>query len=616
MSNSPITHDDSGSEIPFVIGDWVSATKTRNYVSKDTLLDWLEIHGKEKSFIKDTKREDYEPNLDFTRFLFDQGNDFEDAVIEYLKREHGEENFKEVGKDVQNDSKSLKKAKETLELMKAGTPFILQAVLWNPNNRTFGMPDILARSDWINEITVEPSIDKKSEIKKAPILEGDYHYIVIDVKFTTLVFNAGNTQLQNGHSSQKAYKAQLAVYNKALGRLQEYEPPKAYLLGRKYSFTSRREKNVSEHSLIRLAPVDFTGADSEFYNMAEEAAKWYRWTYNEGADWEVYPKPSIPELWPNCTNNQNYPWEKAVSEIATQLKELTRVWQIGIKHREQAHELGIFSWDDARLTPNLIGINGESRTKTVIDIININKDSTQAKILPSLIENDITEWKNKPKLEFFVDFETVTDINDDFSKFPYLSGNSLIFMIGCGYEKLDGSWEMEVFTSKRLTIEEEGRIVDKWIDYMKRTTKEILGEGIDLPRVYHWTHAEKTFLNKAIANRKELNLESSEEWPKINWSDFCEVARATPIVVKGSFGFGLKAIAKNLKKHGLTETDWTDGPGDGLGAMVGAWYCDKIVKESQKDMISIDYMQAIEKYNKVDCQVMWELINYLRKNHI
>jgi hypothetical protein len=53
-----------------------------------------------------------------------------------------------------------------------------------------------------------------------------------------------------------------------------------------------------------------------------------------------------------------------------------------------------------------------------------------------------------------------------------------------------------------------------------------------------------------------------------------------------------------------------------MASMVGAWYCDKIVKESQNDMISIDYMQGIEKYNKVDCQVMWELINYLRKNHI
>ena len=70
MSNSLTTHDDGGSEIPFVRGDWVSATKTRNYVSKDTLLDWLDIHGKEKQFRKDTEGKDYDANLDFTKFLF------------------------------------------------------------------------------------------------------------------------------------------------------------------------------------------------------------------------------------------------------------------------------------------------------------------------------------------------------------------------------------------------------------------------------------------------------------------------------------------------------------------------------------------------------------------
>ena len=189
-------------------------------------------------------------------------------------------------------------------------------------------------------------------------------------------------------------------------------------------------------------------------------------------------------------------------------------------------------------------------------------------------------------------------------------------MIGCGYEKSDGNWEMEVFTSKHLTIEEEIKIVDKWINYMRNVTDKILGKDSKIPNVYHWTHAEKTFLKKAIANRKTISPENLEECPSIPWSDFCEVARAAPIVVKGAFGFGLKAIAKNLKRHELIETDWTDGPGDGLGAMVGAWYCNQIVKERNEPMISLDYMKGIEKYNRVDCKVMWEIINYLRKKHI
>ncbi|MDP7082732.1 MAG: hypothetical protein QF372_05285, partial [Candidatus Poseidoniia archaeon] len=84
----------------------------------------------------------------------------------------------------------------------------------------------------------------------------------------------------------------------------------------------------------------------------------------------------------------------------------------------------------------------------------------------------------------------------------------------------------------------------------------------------------------------------------------------------GAFGFGLKAIAKNLYKHGLIETSWDDGPVDGLGAMVGAWYCNRQVAGTGQSMRDMDYMQEIEAYNEVDCKVMWELVNYLRENHI
>ena len=91
--------------------------------------------------------------------------------------------------------------------------------------------------------------------------------------------------------------------------------------------------------------------------------------------------------------------------------------------------------------------------------------------------------------------------------------------------------------------------------------------------------------------------------------------REEPIVVNGAFGFGLKAIAKNLHRQDLINTIWGDGPTDGLGAMVGAWHCDKEADKAGISMREMNYMKEIESYNKVDCQVMWELISYLRQNH-
>ena len=157
MNKSQLVYDDKDKKIPFERNSWVSATKTRNYIANDGLLDWLNIYGIKKGFRKDTKKKGYDINLDFTNFLFEQGTKFEETVIEYLKIKHGDTNFVEVSK-IPSHSRSLEKAEETLELMNKGIPFIIQGVLWNPNNRTFGIPDILVRSDWLNEITVEPLI--------------------------------------------------------------------------------------------------------------------------------------------------------------------------------------------------------------------------------------------------------------------------------------------------------------------------------------------------------------------------------------------------------------------------------------------------------------------------
>ena len=613
MAQSHLTHTDSGKEIPFTAKGWVSATKTRNYISEDPLLDWLSIHGKAKGFKKDEDYPEYDENLDFTQFLFQKGHDFEAAVVAYLQNEHGPENFVTVCNHY-TDSHSLSKAQETFQLMKSGQPFILQGVLWNAQNRTFGMPDILVRSDWLNRITEEDAIEKHEETLQAPALDGAYHYRVVDVKFTTIKFNASNTQILN-RPSQKVYKAQLAIYNKALHRLQEFKPPQAYLLSKNWSYTSRGNKLKGEHSLERLATIDFSDLDSEFYERSEEAIDWYRRIRSEGANWEAYPSPSRPELWPNCKNDKSYPWANAKSEIGETLKDLTTIWQVGLKQRDIAHGNRIYTRDDPNLNPQTLGITTAKKSKTIKALIDINRDSNPEKVSSSKMEKDTGHWKEKPKLEFFVDFETVNNIDDDFSRFPYPNSEAQIFMIGCGHENLDSKWEITVFTANALDLIEENRIIEEWLAHMQEVSDHILGKGTLIPRIFHWSPAEVSFMRTAIKNRKKIDGHVPEHWNGLPWFDFHPVVKEQPFVVKGALGFGLKAIAKNLYKHGLIETSWGDGPADGLGAMAGAWYCNRGVRETGKSMQEMPYMLEIQEYNVVDCKVMWELINYLRQHH-
>jgi hypothetical protein len=93
------------------------------------------------------------------------------------------------------------------------------------------------------------------------------------------------------------------------------------------------------------------------------------------------------------------------------------------------------------------------------------------------------------------------------------------------------------------------------------------------------------------------------------------VVREEPIVVRGALNFGLKTVAKAMHSHSLIDTSWGDGPTDGLGAMVGAWWCDREVRSTGTPMSDIDLMKDIALYNEVDCKVMMEIVRHLRQNH-
>jgi len=602
------------------LGAWVSATKTRNYVNKDPIIDWLDLYGDELGYQRDTSGEKYDANLDFVQLLFRKGNEFEVVVINYLKQKFGEENFVTVAKSYK-DSRDSAKQEETLQHMKGGVPFILQGVLRNSDNKTYGMPDIMVRSDYLPEISDTQGYKDFQFLDKSAKELGDYHYRIIDVKFTTLTYNADGQFLLGAN----AYKSQLAIYNMALGKLQGFKPPEAYLLGRNWKRTKNGVEILGEGAIDRLGLVDFFNIDREYEKKATDAVDWIRKVRKEGSEWTQSDLRSH-KIWPNCNNTYDYPWHNAKMQIANELDELTRVWQIGPKERAQAHNQGIFSWKDPELTPEKVGISGSTKSNILREVLRINNQD-EHKVLPQRISNNDKNWQQKPPLEFFVDFETVSNIEDDFSQFPKQGGQELIFMIGCGYEiPVSGEFEIEVFTAKNLSIEEEARIMTEWFDYMERVKSEIVGLDAELPNILHWSPAELTFmgvaqdnlegdeigmLDKIYKDRKEM----IKNWKDLPWFDFLKVMKSEPIVVKGAFGFGLKAIAKNLEKHGLTSTTWEDGPTDGLGAMVGAWHCDRISREQGKDMIETEVMQGIKEYNIIDCKAMWDLINYLRQNH-
>ncbi|MEX2375271.1 MAG: hypothetical protein WD942_06745, partial [Dehalococcoidia bacterium] len=607
MTRNAITLNDTGRQIMPVSAadwrDWVSATALRNHVLGDPLLDWLSEYGRERGFLPDYELPGYDARTDFTEFIFGQGHRFEAAVVAHLRTL-----IDVVLIEAPEGSRDLGAAERTFEAMREGAPVIHQAILRDPEHRTYGSADLLVRCDVLRTLFPETLAADEAEVV-APDLGGSWHYRVVDVKFTTLHLAAGGDLANSG--SSPAYKAQLFVYNRALGRLQGYEPPSAFLLGRGWE----QQKSRGFSAMDRLAPVPQSGAianGAPTSSAVLAATSWIRAIRAEGDGWSVLPRPTRRELYPNSGNQQDGPWHDAKRRIAEELRDLTLLWQVGVPGRETGHAQGVFEWNDPRVTAAVVKVTGAKRVPVFEALLHINRSADAPPVQPTHIAAAEDDWRATPALEFYVDFETVSDLADDFSCIPERGGQALIFMIGCGHVE-DGVWTFRCFVADQLTEDAEAGIIDEWLAHMSAVRERLAPSG-DAPQVLHWSPAEVSNFETAYNSAKARHPDRTWESPR--WFDFLRrVMHQEPVVVRGAMAFGLKAVAKALHGYGFIETRWGDGPADGLGAMVGAWWSYEAARRAATPASEIELMKQIIAYNEVDCRVMWESVQYFRRNH-
>ena len=574
-------------------GGWVSATRLRGHLLRDTLSDWLNQYGKDNGFRRDDTFDDYDERIAFAPFIMGQGIRFEQAVVAHLASCCELTTLLSEPEDVRDPAV----ARQTFEALADGRPVIHQAVLWNPESRTYGSADFLIRSDVFDEL-FPGHLAPGEAAAPAPDLGGPWHYVVVDAKYTTLHLSPEGEV--GSSSSAPAYKAQLYVYNAALARLQGYAPRRAFLLGRSWTQGPLRGSNAME----RLGAVSMSEG---LALQAAAAAAWVRRLRTEGAEWRPLPSPTVPELWPT---GGSWPWQHAINRIANELEDLTLLWQVGPEKRDTAVREGITSWRDTRATPETLGVAGEKARAVLEAILDVHRNDGPV-VRPARVQAAEREWRTPSPVEFFVDFEYVSDLNDDFSTFPERGGQHLIFMIGCGHVE-GGTWQFRQFTVDRLDEASEERVIDAWLAHMQETRLRL--EGSEKPHIFHWAPAEQ--VNYATSYNAARKRHPAKDWPLVNWFDLQRrVVQAEPVVVRGAMGFGLKEVARAFHKHGLIETGWGDSNVDGMGAMVGAWRCDEEASQENVRLIDVPLMQEISAYNEVDCKVMMEILRYLRTHH-
>jgi hypothetical protein len=591
--------------------NWVSATSVKNWLLSDPLIDYLEEYGFEECISKEKLDRSSTTTLtvpkkvsttkaainilsdtdSFLHYIMNKGIEFERSVYDYFKQRYPND-ITTIITDYA-EARNPESVKSTFDAMMNGVPIIYQGVLYNDENKTYGIPDLLVRSDWLNILFLNQPVPNKDIKISAPFLKKQYHYRVIDIKWSTLRLRADGNHLLNCNR-YPAYKGQLWIYTNALGALQGYNPNVAYILGRKWCYTTCGIKYNGSNRFEKLGIVDFSSVDLEYNNKTKDAITWIKELRTHGHLWSLNP-PSRPELYPNMANYNDGEWHNVKEQLADDIKEITSLWMCGPKNRQIAHNAGIMKWTDPNCTPKMLGIKGDVVAPILSTILEVNTN-TNNNILPDIIINNEHNWQNKSKLEFFVDIEYLNDAMLEEEKL-----NSLTFMLGLGYV-VNNKWNYKCFVTNDLSIESEKKITNQFYNFINKQTRSAAKyfKSNEIPNIYHWSSTEYNFFNK----EKKEGVVSQQ----LRWVDMLKIFKDEPIAIRGALKYGLKEISGAMHKLGYIADTWSECDiKDGRQAMVLA---KKYYIHRDKSI-----MNRITQYNESDCKSMYNIITYLRKHH-
>lgn len=600
--------------------NYISGTEIKNYLLNDPVLDWFEQHyttsglNNEKTTRNRKKRRYSEitKERENLSLLFEQGNSFEEKVSNFL-HEKFENDIITINLDNHSNAMTHYNFNKTIDAMMNGVPIIEQAVLFNNQNNTRGIADLVVRSDYLNKIVKRSVLSQDEETYKAPFLNGNYHYRVIDIKWSSMTLCSNGITIRN-EDRYPAYKGQLAIYNNAIGLIQGYIPCQTYILAKSWKIDKKNDVKFGYDCFDLLGTIDYNTFDKPFVEKTINAINWKREVKTEGHLWNPF-NPHRKELYPNMCNRNDAPWCKLKQKLADDLSEITQIWYVNQKNRELAHNAGIMSWKDIRCTSKVLGITGD-RCEIIDKILNINRNDN-IMLEPNLLTLNTNNWQQREPLDFYTDFENInmslfnriTNIRNSKSE------ADVIFMIGVGYIQ-NNEWQYKVFTCNKLTIDYEKTIVTEFINFINEKSLELDPEKKYKPRLFHWTQAEKIVFSHASQRHNNIwdNWQNS-----VTWIDMYEIFVSEPIVVKGALNFKLKSIGKAMYKLGLITTAWNDEIGDGFVAMMDGIKYYKEIENNDINNINNNTnnnkMNSIVAYNEVDCKVIWDIVKYLRNNH-
>lgn len=579
--------------------EMISPSSIKNYMLDDPLLDWLKYYSISNINDKPTlstrcgntfnKYNSINTINTFNKFIMDQGVLFENKIADKLKNMNLK--FIKIAESYE-DIKSYNKYQETINYMKEGYDIIYQGVLHDYNMKLYGSPDLLIRSDKFNII-----FNQNFEIKQINTLFGKYHYIVVDIKHSTINLNCNRTFIKDTNNVIY-YKGQIYIYNKILGNIQRQQTDYGFILSKKIVYTKNNIVYSSDNYMENISMINYKISDKYIISKVSSAINWINRMRTNGINWTLQPKPSVSELYPNMKNDKDEGYRMLKSKLAETLNEITNLWWCSYKKRALAHSKKVYNWKDKRFNAALIELKDDKIARTLNNIIYINNNDKHIIKIDELIKK--TDWKiiDNNVFEIYIDFET---LNSNIGQVDIDNSMNIIFMITIGWNN-NNNFEYKTFIINKNDDNEELNMINNMWDYINIKLKEFNKKDY---KFIHWSNAEITFYNKFMSKHpfKKFN--------EFKTFDLYKLFLDNNIVIKGALNFSLKSIASAFYKNKLINSSWESSScNNGLQAMYLAYNLYK-----NNDTVNEDDMKDIIKYNIIDCKVMWEILSYLRNNY-
>jgi len=628
------------------ISEYESATSLVNYTRDDCIIDYLELLKKNKytidcNSLKKRKLDDINEISNSNKkhktsfdYIVEDGYIFENNIFNDIKKNmdiNNELNKLYEFRKTNNISEQFKKTVTILISKKYD--IILGSVLINKKNNTYGYPDIIVSGYWINKYIVDSVPEVESNRNK---------YYIIDVKSSTITLINSGEHVSSG-LLYNGYKQQIYIYTNALNNIFkenniDNEVNIGFILGKRYKYISNKNTIIINNPFERLGIINYDYEkmhDNDYNNIIENAIKWKKELKENWQDYTINPI-NKDELYPNMKNNYDKNYRKIKKMVAYENKEITLLWNIGIKNRKLAWKQKIKNYNNPDLTCNILGLKDKSKRSLILNKMIDMTRSDELVILDK--ESNYMNWCEKLEYEFFVDFETYNnELIYDESKYTKdeiieFNDNQKIYMIGVCHEK-DNEYIYKCFiinnvkynnniinriikknknnkckNTSYIFCNNELDLMNKFVDYIV-SFKPIninIEKYYKMCRLIHWSYAEPMLFNKKININKLLDRKYI-----LPWYDLLKVYKneENPIIIKECFSFGLKEVVKKLNEYNMIDLSWPELDDGLLSSFIARdIYNNKLeIYDTNSKIINI------VEYNYIDCIAIEKLLGWMRR---